>query len=1158
LFLLGPFRAERAGKPLNAFKSDRVRALLAYLAVERNKAHHRDVLAGLLWPQSDNALALLRDVLSNLRHVLGDRDAETPVIAVTRNTLQINPSALEEATLWMDVVAFSRLIEGASSEAELERAVALYRGDLLEGFAPPDSPEFEVWALLRREAFHRRALDALYRLTTRYLQRGDYAAAETAARRQLALDPYSEEANRQLMRALALAGQRNEALAHYLDYRALLDESLGVAPDVRTTALYQRVRDHQLQPATISPPFLPVDTPSPLAPDANVKPFVGRTSEIAWLETRLEQVQRGQGQTVFVSGEAGSGKTTLVQAFTHFVVMRGEGAVFAGGACNAQIGTGDPYLPFTEILRMLSGDFDVPTVDGALPPAHTQRLETFAPTFTRVLIEEGPDLIGRLVPTSSELIDLPTRKSTGTAGRASLSSAAVCDQVTRVLRTAANQRVLVLVLDDLQWADSGTLNLLAHLARRLAGTRILLIGIYRSVGIDPDDALLSIVREIQSAHGEVILNLDQAKGRDFVDALVDTTPNTLDEAFRAQLTQQTGGHALFTTALLEQMRDDGALVQDDEGRWRASAELDWSRMPPRVEAVIARRLARLTEAQRQLLVVASVEGEGFTAEVTARVLEQKLEDVEHKLRALGEGALYGPHHHLVHGLGLKRIGDRHASASHSAARYRFRHTLFQQYLYTHLDPAQRTRLHEATGRALETLYSDDLDAVAAQLAYHFESAGLIDPAVDYLLQAGKRAYRLSAPVESATLYRKGLALLEQLPESHRRDRREMEILLNLEEALMTTRGWGAPERADLLQRAYRLGQELGETEQLLPMLRALSSVRIARGEYGAALDGARRLLTLAEETSNHLYAGIGERMVGTAHFFLGDYVRAREHLEEGLRAYRTFTPDTASGRALKADESVRLRVWLAHVLLAMGYPAQAAGVGDEALTRADALGYVGVQGIALTTAGVFFRAACRQPQATLRYARQLLALSAKHALPSYRAWGIFYRGWASARGGQTDQGLEEMRAGLEQLQSTGTRGSLALLLTLMAETYVQIEEISEAATALDRALTLADETGARSNLAGMYRVEGMLHLRRQATQEAEASFKMAIDVAHKQVARLWELRATVSLARLWEAQGRAAEAYARLSEIYAWFTEGMDLPDLAEARALLERLKPPR
>jgi adenylate cyclase len=251
-------------------------------------------------------------------------------------------------------------------------------------------------------------------------------------------------------------------------------------------------------------------------------------------------------------------------------------------------------------------------------------------------------------------------------------------------------------------------------------------------------------------------------------------------------------------------------------------------------------------------------------------------------------------------------------------------------------------------------------------------------------------------------------------------------------------------------------------------------------------------------------------------------------------------------------------VWLAHVLLAMGYPEQAAGVGDEALTRADTLGYVGIQGIALTTAGVFFRAACRQPQATLRYARQLLALSEKHALPSYRAWGTFYRGWALAREGHADQGLEEMRVGLEQLQSTGTRGSLALLLTLTAETYVQIEEISEAATALDRALTLADETGACSNLSEMYRVEGMLHLKRQAAQEAETSFKRAIDVAHKQVARLWELRATVSLARLWEAQGRAAQAYARLSEIYAWFTEGMDLPDLAEARALLEHLKPPR
>jgi len=373
---------------------------------------------------------------------------------------------------------------------------------------------------------------------------------------------------------------------------------------------------------------------------------VGRASELAWLETRLRQVQGGRGQPIFVSGEAGSGKTMLVQAFAHRTLARGDGIVFAGGTCNAQIGAGDPYLPFSEIFRLLTGDFDVPNVDGALGPACTQRVESFVPTFGKVLREKGPNLIGRLVPVRSELIAQPAGKPAD-AGRVSLPPTAVCDQVTRVLRAAAQRSVLVLVLDDLQWADSGTLNLPVHLGRRLAGSRILLIGVYRSAGIEPDHALLSVVRELQSTYGDIILDLDQAEGQTFVDALLDSIPNALGDAFRARLTQQTGGHALFTTALVQQMRDNGALVQDAEGRWRTSEDLDWSRMPPRVEAVIAKRFARLTKAQRELLMVASVEGEIFTAEVTAHVLGQKQEDIERELQTLGSGALYGTQHHLI-------------------------------------------------------------------------------------------------------------------------------------------------------------------------------------------------------------------------------------------------------------------------------------------------------------------------------------------------------------------------------------------------------------------------------------------------------------------------------------------------------------------------------
>jgi predicted ATPase len=228
-------------------------------------------------------------------------------------------------------------------------------------------------------------------------------------------------------------------------------------------------------------------------------------------------------------------------------------------------------------------------------------------------------------------------------------------------------------------------------------------------------------------------------------------------------------------------------------------------------------------------------------------------------------------------------------------------------------------------------------------------------------------------------------------------------------------------------------------------------------------------------------------------------------------------------------------------------------MSDEALTRAEALGYVGVQGIALTTAGTAFYALCRKPRPLLRYARRLSNLSREHILPSYRGWATSYRGWAQICQRKVEEGLSQMRTGLEQLQSTGTGGSVPQLLTFMAEAYAELGEIRQGENAINRALTLAAATGARSHLAEMHRVRGVLYVKGAAFDETEDAFTRAIDVAREQGTRLWELRATLSLARLWRARGQAAEAHARLSEIYGWFTEGFDIPDLVAARAFLNR-----
>ena len=1131
LCLLGPFQASRGGQRLTTFKSNKVRALLAYLAVEREAPQHRDVLAGMLWPESTNrrALALLRDVLSDLRRILGDREAATPIIRVEGETLQLNPEAL-----WLDLVVFTELAKD-TKEASLARAVALYRGDFLEGFTLRNAPAFETWTLLRRETYQGLMLDALYRLTTAALQKGDYLAAQAHAWRQLTIDGYREDAHRQLLRALALDGQRNQALAHYANYRSLIAEELDVAPDIRTTALYQRIRDHQLKPASkigMRPSPTGGDSLIPEAPER--APFVAREAELSRLKANLYRAQQGTGQILLVAGEAGSGKTLLVETFIRRNIFGAIETLAAWGTCNAQVSDGDPYLPFREILRLLTGDFDVSTLSNSLTPALAQRLETQAPDVAAVLQDLAPDLVSMLLPTHTQ----GTGSDLSKPGRPPL-AAALCDQVTQALRAVARQHTLILVLDDPQWADNSTLNLLTHLSRQLHDSRILLIGTYRPSEASP--GLSRALREVQRRWGDITLDLEQAAGRAFVAALLDSMPNALGPSFRERLYRQTKGHALFTVALVHQLQADGELKRNTAGEWVAREDLDWHKVPPRVEAVIAARIARLPDDLRKLLTVASVEGPIFTAEVVARTLELPNDMVQHAL----SGPL-GRTHQLVAAQGMKRATSRRV------AQYHFRHILFQEYLYAQLDPVQRAQFHERVGTILETLHADQAEA-ARRLAYHFEAAGLFKRAVTYLIQAGAHAYQLSAPAEAIKLYRRGLRLLEQLPASTARDRQELALQMGLNTPLFAIQGWGAPKRAAALQRAQILARRLNAVPEQLAILRSLADVHTAQAKHQMSLTYAEQLAQLSRETNNDVQEMVSYRLKGIAHFFLGHYQEAHSVLKTGIDFYKTLEATTSDPAALPdSEETVFMWAWLPMIRLALGYPEQAVSHSREALARIRNGGHVHAQAKMLTVAGAAFYAAMRQPDATLRYADDLLRLAKRYHLPAFQGWAVFYQGWANTARGNKDAGLARMTAGWEQLRATGTEASLVHLSLLWAEACADAGQHKRSAKILTRARRLADETNAHAYLAEIYRLHGKSVL--EHPDKAETWFRKAIAVAQAQATKLWELRATVSLTRLWQAQGQEQEAYARLATIYAWFTEGFNMPDLIEAQALLTDL----
>ncbi len=831
LYLLGPPRIECDGVPIQVDTRKAI-ALLVYIAVT-GESHRRSSLVNLLWPEYDRTRGrtALRRTLYALRKALaGDW------LDVDREEIGLKPSADPSAgsghAIWLDVDQFHRHLAGCETHghaatevcpacvAPLTDAVGLFRGDFLSGFGLRDSANFDDWQLLQGEVLQRELAGALERLERWHSAQREFELAIGYARRRLALDPLDEEAHGQLMRLFAWSGRRSASRRQYEDCVKILQGELGISPQETTTKLWEAIEAGRAPPPP-SPdrlPDLPAQPPSFLEGEERVERpvFVARERELAQLDRFLDIALAGQGRVVFVTGDAGSGKTALMQEFARLAQEAHADLVIAGGHGNAHTGVGDPYLPFREVLGLLTGDIEAQWTAGAMTRDQARRLWHLLPLAVQVLADAGQDLIGSFVPVAplvrraqafapvgsswlAQLAELVELKK-ALPGNPNLQQSDLFEQYTRVLRTLANQKPLLLTLDDLQWVDSGSVNLLFHLGRRIEGSRILIVGAYRPAEValgrastfwpaeDSEDTrprerhpLESVVNEFKRTFGDIEVDLERAEGRQFVDDFLDSEPNCLGDTFRETLHQLTRGHPLFTVELLRGMQEREELAQDTEGRWIEGPALDWEMLPARVEAVIAERIGGLPEPLRDVLTVASVEGETFTAEVVARV---GAADERETVRCLSD--TLDRKYRLVSARGILRSDGRRQSL------YRFRHILYQKYLYNSLDPVERVHLHQALGTALEALYggeAEEITAVAPQLARHFEAAGITGKSVAYLHQAGERARRLYANAEAIEYFQRALAVLEDARPDRSQGSWRLEMNTRLHENLGDVLEW---------------------------------------------------------------------------------------------------------------------------------------------------------------------------------------------------------------------------------------------------------------------------------------------------------------------------------------------------------------------------------
>lgn len=1213
LFLLGSPRVELNQAPVD-IQRRKALALLAYLAVT-GQPHTRDALTTLFWPGLDQqrGRAYLRRDLATLKTSLPGA-----WLIADRETVELN----REAEIWLDTEQFQSLLAACRKHGHapelvctecvplLTEAVALYTGDFLAGFTLRDSSDFDDWQFFQTESLRQELATTLERLGRGLGALGKAEAAIPHARRWVALDPLHEPAQRQLIHLYDQTGQPAAGLRQYEEYVKLLDEEFGLPPEEETTTLYEAIKAKRLlgsfikaeeqrsqrkarqkqteapvysQPLEASPALPPSQAPSaplhssppPAAVTASVPKwpvFVARQPEMARLMNFLDAALAGQPRIVFITGEVGQGKTALLQAFVRQAQKTYSDLVIAGGNCNAYTGLGDPYLPFREILELLSGDVETSAIAGALRHTQTGYLQRVVPLAVQTLVDLGPDLLDTFIPAQNLLNRVTRLVPAGTAwlpqlqevvarkseqgGQTHARQDNLFDQYARVLLALARRSPLLLYLDDLQWADQGSMSLLFYLARCLTDQPILIVGAYRPAEVTlgrpavaaeevESHPLERVVLEAQRLFGDITLDLSHSEGRAFVEALLDSEPNDLGPAFRETLYRQTGGHPLFTLELLRGMQARGDLAQNEAGQWVEQSALDWNTLPARIEGAIGERIRRLAAPLQELLQVASVEGEEFTAEVVALALRTDKHEVVRLLsRELDK------RHLLVQVLGIKYEGALRLS------RYRFRHILIQRYLYQNLDEVERVHLHESVGYALERLYGEQSATVAVRLVRHFQEAGTIGKAVLYLLRAGTRARRLSANEEAIAHLTRALTLLETLPDTTERAQQELDVRIALGPALMLIKGHSAPEVEQMYTRAYELCQQIEESPNLFPALWGLWRFNTNRGNLRLAHQLGAQCLALAQTQQNAELLVEAHIALGTTLFFLGKFSQASQHFEQ-VKVY--YDPDRHHLLPFLYggfEPTVYRLCYEAYLLWMQGYPDRSRQSSDEVLHLARELAHPYSLVYALGHTTIHFQFRLDGPTVQ-KLAAEATGLGREHGFSTFLGLAVILHGWALVQQGQTE-GLTQLRQGLAVYQNISF---VAYFKALLANACLQLGYIDEGLATLADAMVLVESTEERFWEAEVYRLKGELLLRKHTATgqfddplSPEDCFLKAIDIAGRQQARLLELRAAVSLGRLWQAQGRKGEARQKLSGIYGWFSEGFETADLQEAKALLETL----
>ncbi len=835
--------------------------------------------------------------------------------------------------------------------------------------------------------------------------------------------------------------------------------------------------------------------------------LVGRDEEIDLLLRRWARAKTGDGQVVLVSGEPGLGKSRITAALGER--LHAEPHLRLRYFCS-------PYdqdsalFPFIDQLGRASG-----FARDDMPAA---KLEKFEAVLARAAPpEEDMALLADLLSLpASERHPLPNLSPRRKKER-------TLQALIRQLEGLARHQPMVMVFEDAHWIDPTSRELLDLTVERVRSLPVLLIVTFRPEFQPPwtgQPQVSMVALNRLDRHDRTALVKQVAGGKALPDDVID------------QIVDRADGVPLFVEELTKSVLESG-LLREEADRYVLDGALPPFAIPTTLHDLLMARLDRLASV-RQVAQIGAAIGREFPYALLHAVSRLPEDELQASLTRLVASELV-----LQRGIPPDAV-------------YSFKHALVQDAAHGSLLRSSRRQLHTHIAEALEAHSPELMDIQPELLAQHYAEAGLVEKSVACWGKAGRRSTTRSAMAEAAAQFYKGLDQLALLPDTPERQQKELEFRSALGAVLLVVKGPAAPETGQAYASARELWEQLGSPAEFLWIPYSQSIYHALRGELDLALRLDESLLRLSRQRNDAAGLVLGHYSSGRNLMFAGRLASSRTHLQEVLALY-----DPLSHRSLIHQAGIHQQLmshrFLGIILFSLGYPHQALAQSNAAIAEDRMLTHPPSLANSLALGNILLSLA-GDDAALKERADELVAVATEHGFPFWGAMGTICLGWVRVKNGDVTEGISLLRSGSAAYRATGAETWMPYFIALLARACEIAGQIEEGFTLLDDALQIVERTGERWLAAELNRHKGQLLLRQGHAEAAEELYCKALTIAREQEAKLWELRAAASLARLRRHQGRRAEARDLLAPVYGWFTEGFDTPDLKEAKALLRSL----